>query len=87
MHVVPRRFLEAIAGADQSAPTKGSGRLELARRLVDPSNPLPARVLVNRVWKHHFGEGIVNWGDDILSLTWQNEVGFRWGLKDFRPKG
>ena len=35
----------------------------------------------------YFGEGIVNWGDDILSLTWQNEVGFRWGLRDFRPKG
>lgn len=35
----------------------------------------------------YFGEGIVNWGDDIISLTWQNETGFRWGLKDFRPKG
>jgi glutamine cyclotransferase len=35
----------------------------------------------------YFGEGIVNWGGDIVSLTWQNGVGFRWGLKDFRPKG
>jgi glutamine cyclotransferase len=35
----------------------------------------------------YFGEGIVNWGDDILSLTWQNGVGFRWGRNDFRRKG
>jgi glutaminyl-peptide cyclotransferase len=35
----------------------------------------------------YFGEGIVNWGGDILSLTWQNGVGFRWGRGDFRRKG
>jgi glutamine cyclotransferase len=35
----------------------------------------------------YFGEGIVNWGGDIVSLTWQNGVGFRWGRNDFRPKG
>ena len=63
--VVPRRFLEAIAGGEQPAPAEGSGRLELARRLVDPANPLTARVLVNRVWKHHFGEGIVKTPDDF----------------------
>ncbi|MEJ7638025.1 MAG: DUF1553 domain-containing protein, partial [Singulisphaera sp.] len=63
--VVPRRFLEAIAGGEQPAPGSGSGRLELARRLVDPANPFPARVLVNRVWKGHFGEGIVKTPDDF----------------------
>src|SRR5262249_32562652 len=39
--LVPRRFLEVLAGPVQPAPTQGSGRLELARRVVDPSNPLP----------------------------------------------
>ncbi len=63
--IVPRRFLEAIAGSNQPAPASGSGRLELARRMVDPANPLPARVMVNRVWKHHFGRGIVPTVDDF----------------------
>ncbi|MBX9623686.1 MAG: PSD1 and planctomycete cytochrome C domain-containing protein [Gemmataceae bacterium] len=43
----------------------GSGRLELAAAVTDPANPLVARVLVNRVWKHHFGEGIVRSPDDF----------------------
>ena len=38
---------------------KGSGRLELAEAIADPTNPLTARVIVNRVWQHHFGRGIV----------------------------
>jgi glutaminyl-peptide cyclotransferase len=33
-----------------------------------------------------FGEGIVNWGDEIVSLTWQDQVGFRWDLKTLRMK-
>lgn len=63
--LVPRRFLEAIASSAQPAPPQGSGRLELARRLVDPANPLPARVMVNRIWQHHFGEGIVRSPDNV----------------------
>ncbi len=55
----PRRFLEVIDGADWPPLTGGSGRLELAQRLLDGVNPLPARVAVNRVWHHLFGQGIV----------------------------
>jgi hypothetical protein len=58
--VVPRRFLEALAGPGRIATPHGSGRLELARQVTDPAlNPLVARVLVNRVWHHLFGRGIV----------------------------
>jgi glutamine cyclotransferase len=35
----------------------------------------------------YFGEGLVNWGPDLLSLTWQDGLGFRWNRADFRPKG
>ena len=56
---VPRRFLEALAGPGPLAP-RGSGRLELARQMTDPVlDPFLPRVLVNRVWHHLFGRGIV----------------------------
>ena len=35
----------------------------------------------------YFGEGLVNWGPDLLSLTWQDGLGFRWNRADFRQKG
>lgn len=56
---VPRRFLEAVAGGQQPAINSGSGRLELAQRVLDPSNPFPARVMVNRIWHHLMGRGLV----------------------------
>ncbi|MBX9681036.1 MAG: DUF1549 and DUF1553 domain-containing protein [Gemmataceae bacterium] len=40
-------------------PIADGGRLELAESIIDPANPLTARVLVNRVWMHHFGAGLV----------------------------
>jgi hypothetical protein len=66
--VVPRRFLEALGGSDKARFTQGSGRLELARCLVNPSNPLLARVMVNRIWLHLFGRGIVPTPDDFGAL-------------------
>jgi Protein of unknown function (DUF1549)/Protein of unknown function (DUF1553)/Planctomycete cytochrome C len=57
---VPRRFLEALAGGGPITAGPGSGRLELASALTDPvRNPFIARVMVNRVWHHLFGRGLV----------------------------
>lgn len=56
---VPRQFLSLLAGEAQRPFQHGSGRLELAGAIIDPANPLTARVIVNRVWTHHFGNGLV----------------------------
>ncbi len=57
---VPRRFLECLAGPRPLAANHGSGRLELARQMTDPAlNPLVGRVMVNRLWHHLFGRGLV----------------------------
>ena len=57
--VVPRHFPRLLAGDGQSPISQGSGRLELARFLASSANPLTARVIVNRLWQHHFDDAIV----------------------------
>jgi mono/diheme cytochrome c family protein/cytochrome c553 len=56
----PRRFLAVLAKDEPPAFKLGSGRLELAKAIASKDNPLTARVMVNRIWAHHFGRGIVN---------------------------
>ncbi len=60
---VQRRFLEVFGAATAPAAEPGSGRLELAQQLV--ANPLLPRVIVNRLWHHHFGAGLVRSPDDF----------------------
>lgn len=64
--VVPRRFLEAIDATPYAGD--GSGRLEFSRDLLREDNPFTARVIVNRVWHHLFGEGIVPTPDNLGRL-------------------
>src|SRR5262249_38796747 len=57
--VVKRHFPVVLAGEEQPSIQGGSGRLELATWIASPENPLTVRVMVNRIWQHHFGEGLV----------------------------
>ncbi|MEI7773575.1 MAG: PSD1 and planctomycete cytochrome C domain-containing protein [Verrucomicrobiota bacterium] len=64
--IIPRRFIEVLSPNQAATPFKeGSGRFELAQAIASKSNPLTARVLVNRVWMYHFGEGLVRTPDDL----------------------
>jgi hypothetical protein len=63
--VVRRRFLAVLGGAELPPEDRTSGRLQLAEWIVDPQNPLTARVMVNRIWRGHFGKGIVPTPNDF----------------------
>jgi len=65
---VPRRFLQVLSHVDGGQPfQQGSGRLELARAIASPQNPLTSRVIVNRIWQQHFGYGLVRTSSDFGS--------------------
>jgi len=57
--IAPRQFIEIIGGKERKKYSVGSGRIELSNSVIDPSNPLTARVIVNRIWGWHFGQGLV----------------------------
>ena len=89
---VPRRFLDAID--PEPYKTKISGRLELSEDLLRDDNPFTRRVIVNRIWHHVFGTGIVPTADnfgrmgeepshsellDFLAVKFSDE--FDWSIK------
>jgi cytochrome c553 len=90
---VPKRFPLVLAGEQQPAITQGSGRRELADWLASPANPLTARVMVNRIWQWHFGDGLVrspnNWGrtgekpthPELLDFLAQHFIDSGWSVK------
>ena len=61
----PRAFLEALSGPTQASPKAGSGRLELAEKILKDARHFLSRVQVNRIWLHLFGKGIVPTPDDF----------------------
>lgn len=62
---VPRSFLPGITGSNPVINNSGSGRMEMVESILSPTNPLTSRVMVNRVWHHLFGKGIVETVDNF----------------------
>jgi hypothetical protein len=67
--IVPRRFLSVLSGPTRPEFKSGSGRVELAAAIASKNNPLTARVMINRLWLHHFGEGFVPTPDDFGTMS------------------
>ncbi|HVU86852.1 MAG TPA: DUF1553 domain-containing protein [Pirellulales bacterium] len=62
---VPRRFVQFLAAEPGKPFAQGGGRLEMAQAITSADNPLTARVMVNRVWMHHFGSALVRTPGDF----------------------
>ncbi len=89
----PRAFLSILSDGQPAPFQQGSGRLELARAIVARDNPLTPRVMVNRIWEHHFGRGLVatpsNFGTlgeppshpELLDYLASRFVALGWSLK------
>lgn len=65
---VARRFPASLTRSEETVVFNGSGRRELADWIASPDNPLTARVIVNRIWQHHFGDGIVRTSSNVGEL-------------------
>jgi len=90
---VPRGFPAVIAGTEVNPIQTGSGRLELAQWIANETHPLTSRVIVNRIWQHHFGAGLVrtstNFGargelpshPELLDYLAQRLVESGWSIK------
>jgi hypothetical protein len=63
--IVHRRFPKMLGGMSLPEDDQSSGRLALANWIADPGNPLTARVIVNRIWLYHFGQGLVPTPNDF----------------------
>jgi hypothetical protein len=63
--LAPRRFLRVFSLDEPPVFKEGSGRLEFAQAIVNNAGSLAARVIVNRVWSHHFGRGLVDTPSDF----------------------
>ncbi|HUE74628.1 MAG TPA: DUF1553 domain-containing protein, partial [Pirellulaceae bacterium] len=95
---VPRRFVRIVAGEQQPFGNDRSGRLELAQWLTRPDHPLTSRVMVNRLWQWHFGDGLVRSSDnfgllgempthpELLDWLARRFVADGWGMKKMQRR-
>ncbi len=86
---VPRRFPEFLVDDQPAFELQQSGRLELARWLVSDNHPLTSRVMVNRIWRWHFGQGLVRSTDNFgrLGESPTNQALLDWLAHRFQENG